>query len=147
MRRRLSRDKLLARSGGGQPLKRSLALGLLAAALIWPLLANSDEISAEQSLAVTASAYNSVESQTDSEPRMAAWGDQLEPGMKAIAVSRDLLELGLDHRTTVTIDGLPGEYWVLDKMNPRWEKRIDIYMGQDVDAAREWGLRDVWIRW
>jgi 3D (Asp-Asp-Asp) domain-containing protein len=42
---------------------------------------------------------------------------------------------------------LPGEYLVLDKMNKRWEKRIDIYMGADLEAARAWGARQVRIHW
>jgi 3D (Asp-Asp-Asp) domain-containing protein len=65
--------------------------------------------------------------------------------MKAIAVSRDLLELGLTRGAEVEIEGMPGTYRVLDKMGRRWEKRIDIYMGVDIQAAREWGVRDVQI--
>ena len=102
---------------------------------------------AERSLEVTATAYNSVASQTNDRPTLAAWGDRLEPGMKAIAVSRDLIPLGLGHRTAVTIEGLPGEYLVLDKMAKRWRRKIDIYMGDDVEAARRWGLRVVQIEW
>ena len=98
-------------------------------------------------LEVTATAYNSVPSQTDGQPNLAAWGDELKPGMKAIAVSRDLIELGLTHRTEVAIEGLPGTYTVLDKTARRHTKRIDIYMGTDVDAAREWGVKKVRISW
>ncbi len=101
----------------------------------------------EQSVIVTATAYNSVPGQTDDDPNVTAWGDQLAPGMKVIAVSRDLIPLGLDHRAPVSIEGLPGEYLVLDKMHARWEKRIDIYMGADLKAARAWGARQVRIRW
>ena len=100
-----------------------------------------------QSLEVTASAYNSVASQTDGEPTLAAWGDRLKPGMKAIAVSPDLVELGLDHGTEVTIEGLPGRYRVLDRTARRHTKRIDIYMGEDVDAAKQWGVKKVTITW
>jgi 3D (Asp-Asp-Asp) domain-containing protein len=32
-------------------------------------------------------------------------------------------------------------------MNKRWEKRIDIYMGHDLEAARAWGKRQVEISW
>jgi 3D (Asp-Asp-Asp) domain-containing protein len=67
--------------------------------------------------------------------------------MRAIAVSRDLIEAGLTRGTRVRIDGLPGEYVVLDKMARRWRNKIDIYMGEDVDAARRWGVREVRIRW
>ena len=100
-----------------------------------------------RALAVTATAYNSLPAQTDDEPNLAAWGDSLSPGMKVIAVSQDLIPLGLDHRASVKIKGLPGEYLVLDKMNKRWTKRIDIYMGLDLDAARTWGKRQVEISW
>jgi len=102
---------------------------------------------AEQSLVVTATAYNSVRSQTDGNPSLGAWGDRLRPGMRAIAVSRDLLALGLGRGVRVRIEGLPGEYTVLDKTSKRWRKRIDIYMGVDVQAARRWGRRQVRIHW
>jgi 3D (Asp-Asp-Asp) domain-containing protein len=115
--------------------------------LICVLAASASADSSERALAVTATAYNSLPEQTDAEPYLAAWGDSLAPGMKVIAVSRDLIPLGLDHRTSVKIEGLPGVYLVLDKMHKRWEKRIDIYMGNDLDAARTWGKRRVEISW
>lgn len=98
-------------------------------------------------LNVTATAYNSLPGQTSGDASVAAWGDRLEPGMKAVAVSRDLLELGLTRGVKVRIDGLPGDYVVLDKMSKRWKRRIDIYMGVDRGAAREWGRRKVRISW
>ncbi len=103
--------------------------------------------SEEPTMVVTATAFNSVERQTDADPTIAAWGDTLTPGMKAIAVSRDLLDIGLTHGTRVRIEGLDGEYIVLDKMAARWEKKIDIYMGVDVQAAKQWGKRQVRISW
>ncbi|KAE8176809.1 3D domain-containing protein [Photobacterium carnosum] len=96
-------------------------------------------------LNVTATAYNSVSTQTDSSPSIAAWGDRLKPGMKAIAVSRDLLKMGLKRGSKVKISGLPGEYVVLDKMHHRWSRKIDIYMGKNVRAAKNWGKRRVTI--
>ncbi|MGF1713541.1 hypothetical protein EDI28_16965 [Photobacterium chitinilyticum] len=98
-----------------------------------------------KTLKVTATAYNSVRAQTNSNPSIAAWGDRLKPGMKVIAVSRDLLRMGITHGTKVKISGLPGEYVVLDKMNKRWSRKIDIYMGKDIQAARNWGRRSVTI--
>ncbi len=98
-------------------------------------------------LEVTATAYTSTHSQTDKTPFLAAWNNPLKPGMKAIAVSRDLLKMGLKNGSKVTISGLPGEYTVLDKMNKRWKKKIDIYMGQDHKKAREWGKKEVIISW
>ena len=100
-----------------------------------------------KTLEVTASAYNSVVAQTDGKPNLAAWGDELKPGMKAIAVSPDLVDLGLDHGTEVTIEGLSGTYRVLDRTASRHTKRIDIYMGTDVEAAKEWGIQEVTISW
>jgi 3D (Asp-Asp-Asp) domain-containing protein len=100
-----------------------------------------------KSLEVTATAYNSVKAQTNDNPSITAWGDKLEPGMKAIAISRDLLDSGFYHNMELTIDGLEGTYKVMDKMNRRWTKKIDIYMGVDVAKAREWGKKQVVIRW
>ena len=99
------------------------------------------------SLEVSASAYTSSAAETDATPTLAAWGDTLQPGMKAVAVSRDLLDLGLGHNKEIWIEGLPGTYKVLDKMNKRWTKKIDIYMGNDVEKAREWGKQTVTISW
>ena len=98
-------------------------------------------------LVVKATAYNSRRGQTDSTPSIAAWGDRLRPGMKVIAVSRDLLALGLRRGQRVRIEGLEGEFVVLDRMPSRWHQKIDIYMGNDVRAARNWGIREVEIRW
>lgn len=101
----------------------------------------------EQSLKVTASAYTSSVGETDSTPNLAAWGDTLKPGMKSIAVSRDLIDMGLTHNQEVRIEGFEGTYRVLDKMNKRWKKKIDIYMGNDVQKARQWGKQEVVIYW
>lgn len=96
---------------------------------------------------VTATAYNSLASQTNQLANVAAWGDTLRPGMKCIAVSRDLLKKGLTYNTPVKIEGFEGVYLVKDKMNKRWENRIDIYMGDDVEKAREWGRKKVTIQY
>ena len=98
-------------------------------------------------LKVVATAYTSHPGQTDSTPDLAAWGDRLKPGMKCIAVSRDLIPMGLGHNTPVKIKGLPGVYLVKDKLNKRFKKRIDIYFGKDLKAARAWGKRNVEIEW
>jgi len=100
-----------------------------------------------RTLRVKASAFNSLHGQTDATPSVGAWGDRLSPGMKAIAVSADLIELGLERGQRVRIHGLEGEYVVADRMPPRWERKIDIYMGEDVRAARDWGIREVDIIW
>ncbi|WP_423779034.1 3D domain-containing protein [Bizionia echini] len=96
-----------------------------------------------KSLEVTATAYNSVSYQTNSNPHITAFGDSLKPGLKYIAVSRDLLNLGLTHNTPVAIEGLEGLYLVKDKMHARKRKQIDIYMGLNIKAAKEWGRKKV----
>lgn len=106
-----------------------------------------DEAPRVRVLVVKASAYNSTRAQTDSTPSIGAWGDRLRPGMKVIAVSKDLFELGLRRGQRVRIAGLEGEYVVLDRMPSRWRQKIDIFMGPDVRAARAWGIRDVEISW
>lgn len=99
-------------------------------------------------LRVTATAYTSHAAQTDKTPFLAAWNNRLSPGMKAIAVSRDLLSIyGLRNGTKVRIAGLPGFYRVRDKMNKRYKKRIDVYMGLDRNRALRWGRRSVVIYW
>ncbi|MDO5971453.1 hypothetical protein Q4Q35_16725 [Flavivirga aquimarina] len=106
----------------------------------------NDEVIYEwKTIDVTASAYNSLAYQTNSNPSITAFGDSLKPGMTCIAVSRDLLKMGLKHNTPVKIEGFDSIYLVKDKMNARWEKHIDIYMGTDVKAARDWGRREVVI--
>jgi len=98
-------------------------------------------------LVVKSSAYNSHSGQTDATPNIAAWGDRLEPGMKVVAVSKDLIELGLLRGQRIRIEGLAGEYVVLDRMPSRWSRKIDIYMGEDVRAALNWGVREVETSW
>ena len=98
-------------------------------------------------LTVKVTAYNSLAYQTSSHPEVAAWGDSLKPGMKYIAVSRDLLKLGLVRNTPIKIEGLEGIYLVKDKMNRRWRNRIDLYMGIDVRKAKKWGIKRLKIQY
>jgi len=97
-------------------------------------------------LEVRASAYNSVKWQTDSvSPNIAAWGDTLQPGMLAVAVSRDLIKKGLKHNTPVKIMGYDSIYLVKDKMHVRYRNKIDIYMGKDIKKARQFGNKKLVI--
>ena len=136
-----------------QPRIRTWALATgLAMVTVLSACADADTADADteewRSLEVTASAYNSLPEQTHPDhPDVAAWGDDLVPGLKAIAVSRDLAAEGLTRGTEVRIEGLPGTWTVLDRMHSRWTRSIDLYMGIDVAAAREWGRQEVTIRW
>lgn len=96
---------------------------------------------------VTATAYNSFRYQTSPNPNITAWGDTLVPGMKTIAVSRDLLARGLKHGTMIRIDTFPDTFYINDKMHRKWNNRIDIYMGKDIKMAKEWGRKKVQIKY
>jgi 3D (Asp-Asp-Asp) domain-containing protein len=98
-------------------------------------------------LEVTATAYNSTPGQTDSSPTITAFGIRLKPGMRIVAVSRDLEELGLTEGVQIRIEGLDGDWRVGDRMHGRWTRKIDVYFGDDGEAAKRWGKRRVWIRW
>lgn len=115
--------------------------------ILFTLLLNCkrDKDCVSKTIEVTATAYNSLAYQTNSDPHITAFGDSLKPGLNYIAVSRDLLDAGLVHNTEVKIAGFDNLFLVKDKMNRRWRKRIDIYMGTDVKKAKEWGKKKVTI--
>ncbi|WP_391593241.1 3D domain-containing protein [Winogradskyella sp.] len=100
-----------------------------------------------KSFKVTATAYNSLEYQTNSNPYITAFGDSLRPGLRYIAVSRDLIDSGLVYNTEVKIEGFDSLFIVKDKMNKRWTNKIDIYMGEDVKKAILWGKKRVIINY
>ena len=92
-------------------------------------------------ICVTATAYNSLGYQTEGQPNITAWGDTLKPGMNAIAVSRDLIKLGLDYNSKIRIEGFDSIFLVKDKMHYRWRNKIDIYMGENVEKAKKFGRK------
>ena len=123
------------------------ALLALAACLLLPAPAGLAKVPRVRSVVVDATAYNSLPEQTEGDPWLSASGHRLEPGMRAIAVSPDLAKLGLIHGRKVRIEGLRGEWIVRDRMPRRWKRRIDIFMGEDVEAALDFGRRRVRIHW
>ena len=125
----------------------SFASSRLALVLAVVFVSGCESGEGERSMVVSVSAYNSVASQTNSEPNVTAWGDKLKPGMKAVAISPDLLDEGLSHGSKLSIEGLKGKYVVLDKTNSRFTKRVDVYMGTDVEAAKEFGVKQLRITW
>ncbi len=86
---------------------------------------------------VPVTAYNSVPEQTDATPCIGAQGTDIckiyESGENVCAAN--FVPLG----TKLEIDGL-GTCIVRDRMNARYTKRIDWYMGMDVSAARKFGV-------
>ena len=100
-----------------------------------------------KSLVVKALAYTGGCSVKSKRVPRGAWGDPLTPDVKAVAVSPDLLGMGLEYGDTIRIEGLPGEYRVLDVMHGRHAKAIDIFYGEDHCGARQWGKRTLTITW
>lgn len=96
---------------------------------------------------VKASAYNSTKAQTVGNPSIGAWGDKLQPGMKAIAISRDLIKLGITRNTPFKIEGYSGYYLVKDKMHARHRNKIDLYMGHDIQKAKAFGVRTLKVEY
>lgn len=88
------------------------------------------------SMDVTATMYNAVVSQCDSDPLITAGMYKINPNkaseQKFVAMSRDLLKRwgGLfDYGDKILIEGAgdkDGVYTVADSMNKRYKKRIDI---------------------
>ena len=79
--------------------------------------------------------------------RQGAWGDELRPGMKALAVSERLVARGLVHRTEVRVEGLPGSYTVLDRLPPGSGIDAAVYVGAPTPASRAWGTRRAKLYW
>ncbi len=99
-------------------------------------------------LKVTATAYTSHVGQTDKTPFLAAWNNRIKPGMKIIAVSQDLIKkYKLTNGVKVKIKGVKGVFTVRDKMNKRFKKRIDIYMGLNKKKALKWGKKEITLVW
>jgi 3D (Asp-Asp-Asp) domain-containing protein len=130
-------------SGATVP-RSKLVAGLCAAGVLVLVVSL---LQSRQELVVTATAYNSLAAQTDHKPNLGAWGDEILPGMPVIAVSNDLVLAGLTRGTIVRVEGFDQEFVVLDRMHRRWSNKIDIYMGNDVQAARDFGERQLRISW
>jgi 3D (Asp-Asp-Asp) domain-containing protein len=85
--------------------------------------------------AVTATAYNSMESQTDSTPWITASGTRCREGV----IASNFLPFG----TKVLIEGFGDRVFVVeDRMNRRYNKRIDIWF-RDYSDARQFGVRTI----
>lgn len=84
---------------------------------------------------VMATAYNSMESQTDSSPWITASGTRCRSGV----IASNFLPFG----TKVVIEGFGDKLFVVeDRMNRRFNKRIDIWFKSYQDA-RNFGIRKI----
>ena len=71
-------------------------------------------------------AYNGCSGKSK-RPTRGAWGDTLTEDIKAVAVSPDLLDQGLEYGDAIQIEGLPGQYKVLDLMFSGFDKATKRY--------------------
>jgi 3D (Asp-Asp-Asp) domain-containing protein len=111
-------------------------------------------------LTVRATAYNSLESQTNSQPFITATGERTRWGI--VAVSRDLLDEELPYGSLVRLRDM-GNYHngrgagafqalldgtdvfiVEDTMHPRKRNQIDVWF-QDYASAVNWGVRKLQV--
>jgi len=89
-------------------------------------------------MTVTATAYNSTPEQCDDTPFITASGTTVRHGV----IAANFLPIG----TMVKIPEHFGDqvFTVEDRMNPRYDKRIDIWM-EEIPDARQFGVRTVAI--
>lgn len=84
---------------------------------------------------VLATAYNSLEGQTDSSPWITASGTRCREGV----IASNFLPLG----TKVKIEGFKNRVFVVeDRMNRRYHKRIDIWF-RHYHEAKNFGVRKI----
>jgi len=110
-----------------------LVLGMNLLALI--------SLSCNGQIMVTATIYNAVPEQTDSDPLITASLKEIDPNnpQRWIAVSRDLEELGITLGSVVCIDNageMNGEWAVEDRMNKRWRRRIDFLVHDSIRLGK-----------
>ena len=91
---------------------------------------------------VTATVYNAVVEQCNSDPKHTAFMFELDLSNpykhRIIAVSRDLLRK-FPNKTKVLVSGAgkyDGVWTVRDKMNIRWVKRIDFLVNEEVKVGK-----------
>jgi 3D (Asp-Asp-Asp) domain-containing protein len=102
------------------------------------------ELSRVRTLPVTLTAYSSTEDQCDDTPHITASNKPVRNGI--IAVSHDLMtEWGLTFGQRVLIPG-HGLFEVQDRMNRRWQKKVDIWHN-DREAARLFGRQQGMLIW
>ncbi len=88
-------------------------------------------------LKVTVTAYTPTVDQTDEDPMIAASMRKVRPG--TVAVSRDLFDQGWVFGKKIRIEGM-GIYEINDLMNPRYSRRVDVFMW-DEKKAQAFGKR------
>ena len=90
---------------------------------------------------VTVTAYNSDAGQTDSTPCQGAHGRVCGRDWGVVAISRDLERHFPPHSKLCLSGGISGCFTVMDRMNPRWHRKVDIYVGKSRKEAFRVGHR------
>jgi nicotinate phosphoribosyltransferase len=115
---------------------------------IWRII--SKEIPVISSKIVEATAYNATKEQCDSTPNTCAWNDKIHRNNrnKIVAVSRDLLKLGLNRNIPIYYkdDNIIRKKIVLDKTKSRFKSRIDILKSSKKEA-KKFGKKQVRLYW
>jgi len=83
------------------------------------------------------SAYNSLPEQTDSSPCEGAYGNVCEPYKNGLCVVASNAFKG---HSILLIENV-GQCEVLDTMNERYPNRVDIFMGNDLGRAVDFGIQ------
>ena len=83
-------------------------------------------------------AYNSVREQTDDTPCIAADGTDICARYRAgeLICAANWVPIG----TRLRVEGY-GDCTVADRMAPKHNEKVDVFLDQDVAAARAWGAR------
>jgi 3D (Asp-Asp-Asp) domain-containing protein len=128
----------------GEALSRATAELQQAMSLLQECFGGTVELSQVRTLPVTLTAYSSTEDQCDDTPHITASNKPVRNGI--IAVSNDLMEeWGLTFGQRVLIPG-HGLFEVQDRMNRRWQKKVDIWHN-DREAARLFGRQQGVLIW
>lgn len=83
-------------------------------------------------------AYNSVEEQTDDSPCIGSAGNICEAARYQRVCATRLYKLG----TVLWIEGV-GPCVILDRTSKKYANRIDIFMGRDIEAAKQFGIKEL----
>jgi 3D (Asp-Asp-Asp) domain-containing protein len=113
--------------------KRMKKLNLCALALAATLLAGNANA---ETVTATVTGFNTVEAQTDNTPCVSASGDNI-CGRRDVVACPSRVPLG----TWVEIN--ERRYECLDRTASKYDGRFDISFDKDVEAALNWGRRDV----
>lgn len=89
----------------------------------------------EKTIIATVTGYNSVESQTDGTPCLAAGGYIC--GLSNIVACPRRIPL----ETRVQISGK--EFRCMDRLAARYDNRFDIFFDKDIQAAKEFGVQEL----